>query len=418
MCVCVCVCVYLLAIRFMIRTYGDDITLGKKRKIKREKTKNTHSAKYSLCVVLASFVLISPAMTSTYNFDDLKLMDIPTNVVDKEVPELCKIMYSNEYIHKMRLFNTLLKSKEYSERSLYITGEIINLIPAYYTAWNFRFQILQHIIENITENWQTNNEDTFQDVKSCIVSKLNDELDLLDEFTLNNPKNYQIWSYRQAILSKLHPNPSFQRETPIIQMMLDDDTKNHHVWSYRKWCCKFFFFSQENKKEIKNTILNLSNEWAFVDAFVERDIYNNSAWCHRNYILQQLQTNDNKANHLLEIQSEIQYTKEKIDLAPHNISPWAYLKFLYEYENKYENGYSASHLNKYEDSKKQEIIEFIKIYQETTSFSLEYLAHFYTLFDSVLYHAEIIKLYTLLIEKYDPIRKNYWKHKIKTLQSV
>ena len=345
-------------------------------------------------------------MTSnTYNYDDLKLMEIPTNVVDKNVPELCKIMYSDEYITKMRIFNTLLKSKEYSERSLHISGEIINLIPAYYTAWNYRFQILQHLTEDIKQS--SSGKGDQKDVEACIVSKLNEELDLLDEFTLNNPKNYQIWSYRQAILSKLHPNPVFQRETPIIQMMLDDDTKNHHVWSYRKWCCKFFFLMEETNP------LNIPNEWAFVDSFVERDVYNNSAWCHRNYILQYLEeqaNNSNKAQHLSKIQSEIQYTKEKIELAPHNISPWAYLKFLYEYENKY--------LSEYSNSKKQDIIEFMQKHQDTTSFSMEYLAYFYTLFDSELYHTDIVDLYKLLRDKHDPIRKNYWQHKIKSLEVV
>lgn len=48
--------------------------------------------------------------------------------------------------------------------------------PAFYTIWNYRFNIVRHMMAE--------SDDT--------TSYLNKELDWLDEVTLNNPKNYQI----------------------------------------------------------------------------------------------------------------------------------------------------------------------------------------------------------------------------------
>lgn len=124
-----------------------------------------------------------------YDYSDVKPLPIETDLQD----ELCRIMYTEDYKRLMGLARALISLNELSPRALQLTAEIIDVAPAFYTIWNYRFNIVRHMMSE--------SED--------IVLYLNKELDWLDEVTLNNPKNYQIWSYRQSLL-KLHPSPSFK----------------------------------------------------------------------------------------------------------------------------------------------------------------------------------------------------------------
>ncbi|KAH3900106.1 related to Protein farnesyltransferase/geranylgeranyltransferase type-1 subunit alpha [Saccharomycodes ludwigii] len=326
-----------------------------------------------------------------YTFDDLDLSNVPpiqdnsNHKLDHHHPrELCKILYSKDYLHTLKIFNALLNSNEYSKRSLYITKQVIQLVPAYYTAWNFRF----HILQKLMALSDTENEIT-----------LDKELDWLDEFTLNNPKNYQIWSYRESLIKDTvsFPNQhSLKRELPIIELMIDDDTKNYHVWSYRKWCVKYY--------------QDYTNEWKFCDKYIDRDVYNNSSWCHRMFILENMILVSTPIDRLSLIEKETKYTMEKIDLAPQNISSWNYYRRL-----------QLLLLNNGTDNHKKNInlqnsIEFANRFNTTSSYALEYLAFAYSALDSQKYRTQILEIYQCLVTKYDPIRANYWKYKISELE--
>lgn len=56
------------------------------------------------------------------------------------------------------------------------------------------------------------------------------ELDYMDTFAEENPKNYQIWFHRRAIVEKLG-NPS--RELEFTANVFSVDAKNYHAWSHR-----------------------------------------------------------------------------------------------------------------------------------------------------------------------------------------
>lgn len=308
------------------------------------------------------------------NFSDVEPMSIELGVDN----ELCKIMYTDEYKLLLGLCRRLMSEGEVSERALLLTAKVINLAPAFYTVWNYRYNIIKERLGSAA-----NKEDL-----------LDKELDWLDEVTLGNPKNYQIWSYRQALL-KLHPQPSFKREMPIIQLMIDEDTKNYHVWSYRKWCVLFFE--------------EFENELQFADLMIRRDIYNNSAWTHRMFVWQHTQPSSTQ------IIGEIDnYLRTKIELAPQNISCWTYLRGLYELFLK--ENYDPSVIRFAEtfvdgvldeSSEEPDNIE--------SSYALEFLAHVYSRDPEKKQRA--IRAYNLLAEKYDPIRSKLWQRKLTQLKS-
>ncbi|SCV02367.1 LANO_0F17260g1_1 [Lachancea nothofagi CBS 11611] len=305
-----------------------------------------------------------------FQYSDIQ--PLPISSGDKD--ELCQILYDDEYKEVMGITRALLEKSEFSERALHATSQAIQLVPAFYTMWNYRFQIVRKLY-------------------GADPAKLNDELDWLDQFTLNNPKNYQIWSYRQALL-KLHPSPQFLRELPILQAMLDEDTKNYHVWSYRRSCV--FFFQ------------NFDHELQFASDLITRDVYNNSAWCHRMFVLKS-QFKPTPPTELLK--TEIHYTKTQIELAPQNISSWNYLQGLYQefLDNKFD----------------AEVVDFALTFtsgafdslekpsQILSSYALEFLAHVYG--QSKDTSDKACRAYRALSEIYDPIRKNFWNFKIRSL---
>ena len=59
---------------------------------------------------------------------------------------------------------------------------------------------------------------------------LTKELDFLDSFAEENPKNYQIWFHRRSVVEKLN-DPS--REFSFTARVFLVDAKNYHAWSHR-----------------------------------------------------------------------------------------------------------------------------------------------------------------------------------------
>lgn len=306
------------------------------------------------------------------DYEDVTPMSIETGLKD----ELCRIMYTDEYKQLMGWTRAMLSKNELTPRAIRLTSKLIDLAPAFYTIWNYRYNIFSHLLQDCPD-------------KESWTAK---ELDWLDEITLNNPKNYQIWSYRQSLLTNLVPNPTMKRETPIMNMMIDDDSQNYHVWSYRKWVVKFTG--------------DYSQELGFIDRLIQKDVYNNSAWSHRMFYLKNIEPDN------VVINEEINYVKDKISSVPQNISSWNYLRGLYKLfkSNQYDS----------------EIIEFItpfvnnlsidqnndQLPEIQSSYALELLAYIYSLTDQ---RELSTHYYKCLATKYDPIRSNYWNHKIELL---
>ncbi|KAK9659768.1 CAAX geranylgeranyltransferase alpha subunit, partial [Basidiobolus ranarum] len=187
----------------------------------------------------------------------------------------------------MDYYRALANVEEISERALDLTSYVIEMNPAHYTVWIYREKLLFALNKDLTE-----------------------ELDFIDEFAEENPKCYQLWHHRQAVVDKLG-DPS--RELNFINGILADDSKNYHAWSYRQWVnSRFELWDQE-----------LSD----IDSLLAADIRNNSAWNQRFFVFTK---GPNKLT-AETIESEIPYVISKIRLAPHNESPWTYLRGIVEY---------------------------------------------------------------------------------------
>jgi len=297
-----------------------------------------------------------------FDFDDITPVKL-----NEEEPQLCQILYDNEYKETMGLLLALMQRDEHSERALWATEKGIELLASHYTIWNYRYNILVSL-----------NKDLYE------------ELDWCEQIALENEKNYQIWNYRQLIIENILSNDGDNRfnphrEFPIMNAMLQEDSKNHHVWSYRKWLVERFDLYNDEK------------ELQFVDHYLEYDLRNNSAWTHRFFLKFGPQNVDQDT-----ITQEIELTKIKILECPQNPSSWNYLFGIYKKFNKdvselYE--FCLTFANVQESSDVEMII--------SSTYALEMLA---TIYQRRKQPALAIKVYDLLSTTYDPIRANYWNY--------
>ncbi|EGV61199.1 CAAX geranylgeranyltransferase alpha subunit [Yamadazyma tenuis] len=299
-------------------------------------------------------------MNSEYTYDDIEPV-----ALNEEQPQLCQILYTDQFKSVMGTLLALMKKNEYSDRALALTGLGIEILPSHYSIWIYRYNVIREIGKDLV-----------------------DELDWLETISLDNEKNYQIWNYRQLIIEQVIGTTgqyNYHREFPIMAAMLSSDAKNHHVWTYRKWVVSRFGLFADEKEN------------SFVEAMIEQDVRNNSAWNHRFYLKFGHEQGDAATSDVVD--EELEYVKHKITVSPQNESSWNYLlgicnKFNISLQTL--EGFCKQFVNDGTDSADE--IELIK-----SSYALEVLAQVYNDDKSILY-------YDLLSTKYDPIRKNYWQY--------
>jgi protein farnesyltransferase/geranylgeranyltransferase type-1 subunit alpha len=201
-----------------------------------------------------------------------------------------------------------MANDEYSPRCLRLTEDVINMNPAHYTVWLYRFK-------NI----------------ATLNVPIPDEISWLNIVSLEHLKNYQIWHHRQLLIDHYYPqiaeDPEQVRnlartETRFLATMLAEDSKNYHVWSYRQYMVRKL--SQWTPQELAST-----------QSLIEDDVRNNSAWSHRFFLVfsnptystpKTPSTAHDPALPAEVVDRELAYTREKIALAPQNQAAWNYLR--------------------------------------------------------------------------------------------
>jgi len=194
---------------------------------------------------------------------------------------VCAIAYSPQFRETMDYFRAVVKANELSQRALGLTNEVIRLNAANYTAWAFRRKVLAALDVDCKE-----------------------EMEWVKGIAAENPKNYQIWYHRRALVEKSR-DPSL--ELDFIAHILTDDAKNYHAWAHRQWVLKEF---------------NLwEGELDFLHKLLTNDFRNNSAWNQRYFVI----SNTKDLSSLDVKKEEIDYALSWIRKAPNNQSPWYYI---------------------------------------------------------------------------------------------
>ncbi|KAI1174013.1 putative geranylgeranyltransferase type I alpha subunit [Nemania sp. FL0916] len=231
--------------------------------------------------------------------------------IPQDEPEgaLSVIAYTEHYAEAMGYLRAVMAVKEYSPRCLRLTEHIIDLNPAHYTVWLYRLEIVKAL--NIP---------------------IPDELEWLNDVSLEHLKNYQIWHHRQQLIDMHYPTIQSDAdavaalasdEHSFLTRMLSKDTKNYHVWSYRQYMVR------------RLGLWDSDTEMGNVDMMINQDVRNNSAWAHRFFLVFSNTAYSTPDSHGTEhdprvpaqvIDREISYTREMIKAAPQNQSPWNYFR--------------------------------------------------------------------------------------------
>ncbi|KAK2766728.1 CAAX geranylgeranyltransferase alpha subunit [Arachnomyces sp. PD_36] len=328
-----------------------------------------------------------------------------------QITPLATIAYTPEYEEATAYLRAVMAADEMSDRALELTEDVIRLNPAHYTVWLYRAKILFSL-----------NKD------------LNEELAWLNKIALKYLKNYQIWHHRQLLLSSDTYFPTLPASEPaFLKSMFDLDSKNYHVWTYRHWLVRHFKL-WDSPREIQD-----------VETLIDADVRNNSAWNHRWMLkfgprgedvldggMPVVSGSEGKVGMDVVdedlVDAEVEYVREKILLAPQNRSPWAYVRGVLRV-----SGRGMAELKGFAEG-------FVSIGGEggdgdvvvKSGHALEWLADVYAeegrrdegegeegeKKDSASkdWKSEALRMLTLLKEKYDPIRKNYWDYRIRALE--
>ncbi|KAL7625688.1 CAAX geranylgeranyltransferase alpha subunit [Parahypoxylon ruwenzoriense] len=301
---------------------------------------------------------------------------------------LAAIAYPGDYAEAMSYLRAVMAAKEYSPRCLRLTEDIISMNPAHYTVWLYRFSIIEAL--NIS---------------------IPDEIEWLNEVSLNHIKNYQIWNHRQLLIDHYYPaiaaTPSdvaalAESEREFMARMFEQDAKNYHVWTYRQYLVRKLGMWGDAERQS-------------IEILIHEDVRNNSAWSHRFFVVFSDPAYATPDSHATEhdpkvpaeiVDREIQYAKDKIILAPQNQSPWNYLKgVLVKGGRKLGTvkEFAGQFIKNLGDVSAEEV---------RSSHALDLLADIY----KEAGEKEQAQLcLTRLGDKWDRIRRGYWEYKKKML---
>ncbi|KAJ3687773.1 hypothetical protein LUZ61_016937 [Rhynchospora tenuis] len=199
------------------------------------------------------------------------------------------IAYTDEFRDVMDYFRAVYVAREFSPRALRLTTEALTRNPGNYTIWHFRRLVIEALDSDLVE-----------------------ETLFVDNLAKGNPKNYQIWHHKRWLAEKLGPEAA-NDEHDFTRFILSLDAKNYHAWSHRQW--------------VLQKLGGWDKELDFCHQLLEEDIFNNSAWNQRFFVI----TRSPLLGGLSAMRdSEVDYTIKAILQNPSNESPWRYLQGLYK----------------------------------------------------------------------------------------
>jgi len=292
------------------------------------------------------------------------------------------IAYSDRFKDVFDYFRAVLLNGEKSERAFKLTTDALDFNPGNYTVWHYRRLILQELKKDL---WA--------------------EVAFSREIIEEHPKNYQVWNHRRILIEWLQ-DP--KHELRFVEIILSRDAKNYHAWQHRQWALKTFQIWDD--------------ELLYVESLLEEDIRNNSAWNQRHFVI------SNTTQYTPEVlRVEVDFAKDAIRTAVHNESPWNYLKGIlsqelesdtpmYTYpgiqefvENLLgrEEGLQAPEKSSYLHSFHLDLIESEL---EEKQWSEDQKGKKHSLLDSAS------SICTTLANQIDPIRKNYWNYRNRSLR--
>ncbi|CAI9111781.1 OLC1v1012098C3 [Oldenlandia corymbosa var. corymbosa] len=203
--------------------------------------------------------------------------------------------------------------------------------------------------------------------------------------------------HRRWVAEKLGTDVTI-RELEFTGKIFSEDPKNYHAWSHRQW--------------VLQALGGWENELSYCQELLEDDIFNNSAWNQRFFVI----TKSPLLGGLSSMrESEVTYTIQAIAANPENESPWRYLRGLYKDDPE------ALVKDPRVASVCLEVLTAKSNYVHALNMVLDLLSHGFMpsseissavgalTTNSLEPDSDLIKSICSVLELVDPMRGNYWK---------
>lgn len=236
-----------------------------------------------------------------YDWSDIIPSPIPQNT-----QYLAQIAYAPEFTEAMSIFRAVHAEREVSERVIALTTAIIEMNPAHYSVWDYRFEVVSEIGNDVFD---------YKEVglvpSSPQPPKVGEDGVWLNQFTLSHSKNYQVWNYRQQIADS-NNILWYRGERVILDMVFEDESKNFHAWSYYKWIIQL-------SQKYCPAAFDPESLLAETEKQLDSDVLNNSVWSFRYFVLHAFKQLRNDKD-------ELKFVARQIAIRPGNESAWSYLR--------------------------------------------------------------------------------------------
>ncbi|EAY09095.1 prenyltransferase alpha subunit, putative [Trichomonas vaginalis G3] len=186
-----------------------------------------------------------------------------TPVEAKQDPDgIFGMQYSEQYKYIMGIFRAALNKMELSQRALKLTEIIATKNPSNIAVWWYR----QEILKAIGYSWE-------------------EEMDFLDQLTVEQVKPYQLWNHRKFLDDRCETVPD---EKKRLFKLIACDNKNFHAYSFFIWFIE--------RWGVYDYFLDYTKDLLHVDK------YNNSALSFRFWIVQHKNLNtEEELKYVLEL---------------------------------------------------------------------------------------------------------------------
>ncbi|KZT69037.1 rab-protein geranylgeranyltransferase [Daedalea quercina L-15889] len=253
------------------------------------------------------------------------------NVMKSRIPTtyvhgVKRVRYSQEALEAKRrkeqaklkeyliLNDDLLAKAYWGKEAFDLTTRMLNMNPEFYTAWNYRRNMLIHGIFPTRTPVEVN-------------ALLTDELSLTTALLKQHPKVYVIWNHRRWCLANVPDGPShtdldgwrqtnWNKELYVVEKMLDADARNFHAWNYRRYILAHMPAKRSAQSELVYTTRK-----------IEANFSNFSAWHQRSKVLISL-WETGQLDPRVSKEEEFELVKNAMYTDPSDQSVWIYHRWL------------------------------------------------------------------------------------------
>ena len=203
-----------------------------------------------------------------------------------------------------------------SSETLSLATKLLVKNPEYYTIWNYRRRILQHLLLS-----KESNTDAI----------IRDELNFLVPLLMQFPKCYWIWNYRIWFLHEAESTSSltdalqiWNEELGLVSKTLNRDERNFHGWDYRR---QIVAQIERLRRPEQDSMVYL--EFEYTTKMIRRALQNFSALHYRSKLIPRLLNEQNATSddRRKMFEKELDLMQEAL-IDPYNQSAWFYHAFL------------------------------------------------------------------------------------------